>query len=596
MTPTDSAIGADTAAAGAGAAGADPARAGRRSAAWFGATGKLGFVHRSKMHAEGLSDAAFDGRPVIGIANSWSELTPCNFHLRELAQAVRRGILMAGGLPLEFPVMSMGETLMRPTTMLYRNMLAMETEETLRSNPLDAVVLLTGCDKTTPGMLMGAASVDLPTILLSGGPMLNGKFRGRDIGSGTHVWKLSEEVRAGHLSECAFRAAEPGIARSRGHCMTMGTASTMACLTEILGMQLPGSAALPAPDTRRETIAELAGRRIVAMADSGPRPSDLLTRKAFENAVRANAALGGSTNAVLHLLALAGRVGVDLTIDDIDTLPRDVPTLIDLLPIGRFLMEEFAYAGGVPALVRVMGGLLHDDVPTVTGRTLGQESADAECFDEEVIRPLASPVQPAGSGIAVLRGNLAPGGAIIKQAAASPALRRHAGRALVFDTYEEYQQVVESPDLPCDRTTVLIVRGAGPVGYPGMPEIGNLAVPARVLREGDDDIVRISDGRMSGTAYGTVVLHVTPESATGGPLALVRTGDEVTLDVAGRSLSMAVPEDELTRRRGEWTAPERASERGWARLYVDHVLQADRGVDLDFLAGGSGHAVPRPSF
>ena len=566
---------------------------GRRSAAWFGLDGKLGFVHRSKMYNQGYSSSMFDGRPVIGIANSASDLAPCNAHLRQVADAVKRGVLMAGGVPLEFPTVSLGETLMRPSAMMFRNLMAMDVEETLRANPLDGVVLLGGCDKTVPAQLMGALSVDLPTVMVTGGPMLNGKFRGCDAGSGTHVWQFSEEVRAGRMSREDFATAEACLSRSAGHCTTMGTASTMACLTEALGLSLPGSAAIPAVDAARYRIAEAAGSRIVAMVDEGLTPSSIVDRRSFENAVRVNAAIGGSTNAVVHLLALAGRAEVALSLDDFDALAADVPLLVDLLPSGRFLMEEFAYAGGLPAVVGELGELLHRDAATVTGKSLGENCADAPNWNTDVVRTRSAPVHDTGRHTAVLRGNLAPDGAVIKLSAASEELMRHTGPALVFDTIEEYHAQADSPDLPVEAGTVLVVRGAGPAGYPGMPEIGNLAIPKKLLDAGVRDMVRITDGRMSGTSYGTVVLHVAPESAAGGPLALLRTGDRVTLDVPARRLDMDVSDEELRRRAGESgpTVPEAAS--GYEWLYRSHVRQADTGADFDFLTGRRGHPVPR---
>jgi L-arabonate dehydrase len=567
----------------------------RRSAAWFAAPGKVGFVHRSKLYGEGFDAGLFDGRPVVGIANSWSELNPCNAHLRRVADAVRRGITEAGGAALEFPTMSLGETLMRPTAMLFRNLMAMEVEETLRANPLDGVVLLAGCDKTTPAMVMGAASVGLPSVLITGGPALTGEFRGEAVGSGTHVWRFSEEVRAGRMSPAEFRAAESCLARGNGHCNTMGTASTMACLTETMGLQLPGSATVPAVDAARLHIAAEAGRRAVALVREGRGIGELLTREAFENAVRMNAALGGSTNAVVHLLAIAGRANVPLDLDDIDRLSRDVPLLVDLLPSGRQFMADLHAAGGVPAVARELGDLLHRDRPTVDGRCLGDIADAAIRGRTGVVRPRLDPLQPAGSGVAVVRGSLAPDGAVVKQSAATPALLRHRGRAQVFDSIEDYDAHIDDPELDVDETTVLVVRYAGPRGYPGMPEIGNLALPRRLLQQGVTDMVRISDARMSGTSYGTVVLHVAPEAAVGGPLAFVRTGDEIELDVAARRLDLIVDPTELARRRATWHAPEPAADRGWARLYVDHVRQADTGADLDFLVGNSGAAVPRRS-
>ncbi|RNL85716.1 IlvD/Edd family dehydratase [Halostreptopolyspora alba] len=570
---------------------------GRRSSHWFGAHGRSGMLYRSWMRNQGFSEEVFDGRPVVGIAVSGSELAPCNAHLSRLAESVKRGVWQAGGFPLEFPVMALGETVLRPTAMFYRNLLAMEAEELMRANPLDGVVLLSGCDKTTPGLLMAAGSVDLPAMMLTGGPMLNGKYRGQDIGSGTHVWKFEEELRAGRMSEadCAF--AESCMSRSNGHCMTMGTASTMACMAEALGIQPPYGATWPAVDARRYAAAQRTGQRIVAMVEEDVRPSTIMTRHAFENAIRVNAAIGGSTNAVIHLLAIAGRLGVPLSLDDFDGLARDIPTLLDLMPSGRFLMEDFCYAGGLPAVLAELGDALHTDAPTVTGEPIGAaiEAGRAEYHDRTVIRPREDPFQPAGSGTAVLRGNLAPNGAVLKQSAASPHLMRHRGRARVFDSPEEYYAVADDPELDVDADTVLVLRNCGPAGYPGMPEVSNVALPTRLLNEGVTDMVRVCDGRMSGTAYGTVVLHTAPEAAVGGPLALVRDGDEITLDVAARALTLEVDDAELERRRAAWTPPAPHSERGWSRVYFDHVLQADQGADLDILTGASGHAVPRES-
>jgi len=578
----------------------DPAsgpQTGLRSAGWFADPGKTGFMHRSWLRSEGLPDDSFEGRPIIGIASSWSELTPCNAHLREVADYVKRGVWQAGGVPFEFPTTSAGEPLIRPTAMLLRNLISMDLEETLRANPLDGVVLLTGCDKTTPAYLMGAASVDLPTVMLTGGPMLNGKFRGTDIGSGTSVWRFTEEHRAGRMSDADLREAETCMSRSRGHCMTMGTASTMACIAEILGMMLPDSAAWPAADSRRNRLAHLTGRRIVEMVSEDVRPSAVLTREAFENAIRLNAALGGSTNAVVHLLALARRVGVPLELDDFDTLVQDVPTLVNLMPSGQFLMEDFAYAGGMGVVVETLGDLLHRDATTITGRTVADNYAGAECFDRDVIRTLDDPIKPAGSGIAVLRGNLAPDGAVIKQSAAAPELMQHRGRALVWDTLQDYLADADRPDLDVEPGDVLVVRNAGPWGYPGMPEVGNLPLPQKILETGVTDMVRISDARMSGTSYGTVVLHVSPEAAIGGPLAAVRTGDTIRLDVSARTLELEVDADEIARRlEGFRPRPVEGADRGWTRLYVEHVRQAHEGADLDFLEGSSGHVQPPQAF
>ncbi|MFK4082836.1 IlvD/Edd family dehydratase [Kribbella sp. NPDC020789] len=570
---------------------------------WFGEEGRNGFIHRSWMRAQGFSEEVFDGRPVIGICNTWSELTPCNAHLRRLAESVKRGVWQAGGFPLEFPVMSLGETMLRPTAMLFRNLLSMDVEESLRGNPIDGTVLLTGCDKTTPGSIMGAASVDLPTLVVTGGPMLNGKFRGCDIGSGTAVWRFTQDRNAGRMSEEDYAAAESGMSRSNGHCMTMGTASTMACMAEALGLQLTGSAAIPAVDSRRYSLAQQAGRRIVEMVHEDLKPSDILTRDAFANAVRANAAIGGSTNAVIHLLAIAGRVGVELTLDDMDEWARGVPWLADLQPSGQYLMEDFYYAGGLPAVLREILPLLKADAITVTGRTMGENVANAERIDwsgqegrpgAAVIRPVGNPLG-SGAGTAVLKGNLAPDGAVVKQSAASERLLQHRGKALVFSSIEEYDLAVDDPDLDVDEDTVLVLQNSGPRGYPGMPEVGNMTIPRKLAEIGVDDMVRISDARMSGTAYGTVVLHVTPEAAVGGPLALVRTGDWIELDVPARRLHLDVSDEELEKRRADWQPPAPPTDRGWARLYVDHVTQANQGCDLDFLVGRTGSAVARQS-
>jgi L-arabonate dehydrase len=553
-------------------------------------------AYRSWMLNQGFGPRMFDGRPVIGIATTWSELAPCNAHLHRLAEAVKRGVWQAGGFPLEFPVLATGETLMRPTAMFYRNLLALEAEELMRANPLDGVVLLSGCDKTTPGLLMAAASVDLPAVMVTGGPMLNGKFRGEDIGSGTHVWKFESEVMAGRMTEAECRVAEGCMSRSNGHCMTMGTASTMACMAEALGMQLPGSASWPAVDARRYETAQDAGARAVALVEEDLRPIQIMTRDAFENAIRANAAIGGSTNAIIHLLAIAGRLDVPLALGDFDELARPVPTLVNLMPSGKYLMEDFCYAGGLPVVLRELdgAGLLHSGQVTVTGRGIGENVAGAECWNDEVIRPLADPLQPAGSGTAVLHGNLCPGGAVIKQSAATPELMSHRGRAVVYDSPEAYHEVASDPDLDVAAGDILVIRGAGPRGYPGMPEVSNVPLPARLLRQGVEDMVRICDGRMSGTGYGTVVLHVTPEAADGGPLALVRTGDMIRLDVPGRTLTLEVPDDELERRRAAWAPPPMPAS-GYAWLYTQHVLQADQGADFGFLRGIRGHEVPRDS-
>jgi dihydroxy-acid dehydratase len=567
-----------------------------RSGDTYGKLDRDGFIHRSWMKSEGLPDDVFDGRPVIGICNTWSELTPCNAHLRDIAEHVKRGVWEAGGLPLEFPAMSLGETQMRPTAMLFRNLLAMEVEESIRGNPIDGVVLLGGCDKTTPGQLMGAASVDLPTIVVSSGPMLNGKFRGRNIGSGTDVWKFSEAVRAGEMPLADFMAAESGMSRSSGTCMTMGTASTMAAVVEAMGLSLPFNATIPAVDARRRTLAHETGRTIVRMVREDRRLSQVATRAAFENAIRVHAAIGGSTNAVVHLLALAGRLGVKLSLEDFDTLSRTVPLLVDLQPSGRFLMEDLHYAGGLPAVMKAMGSLLDTDAPAVSGATLRDQVADASCFDAEVIRSVSAPVK-ASSGIWVLRGNLCPGGAVMKPSAATQSLCQHRGRAVVFESIEDLHARIDDPALEVDENSILVLKGCGPKGYPGMPEVGNMPLPAKLLAKGVKDMVRISDARMSGTAFGTVILHVAPEAEAGGPLAVVRNGDEIELDGANRTLSLLISNADLQARLADWRAsrgPPSAT-RGYVKLYTEHVLQADKGCDLDFLVGASGADVARES-
>jgi len=565
----------------------------RRSQDWFGRQGKDGFLHRSWIKNQGYPDDMFDGRPVIGICNTWSELTPCNGHFRELAEYVKRGVYEAGGFPLEFPVMSLGETQLRPTAMLFRNLASMDVEESIRGNPMDGVVLLMGCDKTTPSLLMGAASCDLPTIGISGGPMLSGHFRGKQIGSGTGVWQMSEDVRAGKMSQEEFTAAESCMHRSKGHCMTMGTASTMASMVEALGVALPGNAAIPAVDSRRYRQAQLTGRRIVEMVEEDMKLSKILTRSAFENAIRVNAAIGGSTNAVIHLLAIAGRIGVKLELSDWDKIGSELPCLVNLQPSGKFLMEDFYYAGGVPAVMREIKHVLDGSALTVNGRTLGENFADAPNWNREVIKELDKPFR-AHAGIAVLRGNLAPDGAVIKPSAASPHLLKHKGRAVVFESIEDLHARIDDENLDIDEHCIMVLKGCGPKGYPGMAEVGNMPLPPKLLRRGITDILRISDARMSGTAYGAVVLHVSPEAAAGGPLALVQNGDMIEVDVPARKLHLDVSDAELARRRAAWKAPE-APKRGWYKLYVDHVQQAHLGADLDVLVGGSGADVKRDS-
>jgi L-arabonate dehydrase len=567
-----------------------------RSSAWFGHPDKDGFLHRSWMKNQGYPDDLFDGRPVIGICNTFSELTPCNSHFRDLADWVKRGVYEAGGFPLEFPVFSTGESNLRPTAMLFRNLASMDVEEAIRANPVDGVVLMTGCDKTTPALLMGAASCDVPAIVLSGGPMLNGKFRGQDIGSGTDVWRFAEEVKAGEMSLADFMDAESCMSRSPGHCMTMGTASTMNSMAEALGMSLPGSAAIPAVDARRRRVAQLTGRRIVDMVKEDLRISKILRRENFLNAVRASGALGGSTNAVIHLIAIAGRVGTEFDLDDWDRYGREVPTLVDIMPSGRFLMEDYYYAGGLPAVLRMLGdhGLLDKRALTVTGQSIWDNVKDAPNWNTEVIRTWDNPHTEHG-GMVILRGNLAPDGAVLKPSAATPALMKHRGRAVVFETIEDYKAKIEDESLDVDETCVLVLKNCGPKGYPGMAEVGNMGLPPKVLRKGVRDMLRISDARMSGTAYGTVVLHVCPEAAAGGPLALVENGDIIELNVDQRRLHLDVDEGELARRRAAWSPPEPAMTSGYQKMYIDHVLQADRGADLDFLVGCRGAAIPRES-
>ncbi|HEU5135280.1 MAG TPA: IlvD/Edd family dehydratase [Steroidobacteraceae bacterium] len=570
-----------------------PKKRARRSQAWFGREGKDGFLHRSWIKNQGYPDDMFDGRPVIGICNTWSELTPCNGHFREIAEFVKRGVYEAGGFPLEFPVMSLGETQLRPTAMLFRNLASMDVEESIRGNPMDGVVLLMGCDKTTPSLLMGAASCDLPTIGISGGPMLSGQFRGKQIGSGTGVWQMSEDVRGGRMSQEEFTAAESCMHRSKGHCMTMGTASTMASMVEALGVALPGNAAIPAVDARRYRQAQLTGRRIVEMVEEEMALSKVLTRAAFENAIRVNAAIGGSTNAVIHLLAIAGRIGVPLKLEDWDKIGSELPCLLNLQPSGRYLMEDFYYAGGLPAVMKEIAHVLDGKALTVNGKTIGENIADAPCWNRDVIKPLADPFRDR-AGIAVLRGNLAPDGAVIKPSAASPHLLRHKGRAVVFESIEDFHARIDDENLDIDEHCIMVLKGCGPKGYPGMAEVGNMPLPPKLLRRGITDILRISDARMSGTAYGAVVLHVSPEAAAGGPLALVRNGDMIEVDVPARRLHLDVSDTELATRRAGWK-PAPAPTRGWYKLYVDHVQQAHLGADLDVLVGGSGADVSRDS-
>jgi L-arabonate dehydrase len=567
-----------------------------RSQDWFGGTSRDAIYHRSWMKNQGFPADMFDGRPVIGICNTWSELTPCNAHLRDLAERVKRGVYEAGGFPLEFPVFSPSESALRPTAMLYRNLCAMDVEEAIRANPLDGVVLLAGCDKTTPALLMGAGSVNIPSILVSGGPMLNGKWRGQNVGSGTALWQMSEMVKSGEITQEDFLEAEQGMSRSPGSCNTMGTASTMASMAEALGMALSGNAAIPAVDSRRRVMAQLTGRRIVDMVKDDLKPSDIMTFKAFENAIRVNGAIGGSTNAVVHLLAMAGRVGVPLTLDDWDRLGRDVPTIVNLQPSGKYLMEEFFYAGGLPVVIKTLheGGLLNSDAITVSGKSIGEEVSVAKNWNEDVIRPVDKALVKSG-GIAVVKGNLAPNGAVLKPSAASPHLMQHRGPAYVFESIEEFHDTINDDSLDIDENSIMVLKYCGPKGYPGMAEVGNMGLPPKVLKKGIKDMIRISDARMSGTAYGTVILHVSPEAADGGPLALVKTGDMIEVDIPARRLHLDVSEAELAKRRAVWVSPVEEAESGYVRLYLDHVQQAHQGADMDFLVGCRGSVVKRDS-
>lgn len=567
-----------------------------RSAEWFGGNTRDHIYHRSWMKNQGLPADLFDGRPVIGICNTWSEMTPCNAHLRDLADRVKHGIYEAGGLPLEFPVFSPGESALRPTAMMFRNLCAMDVEEAIRGNPMDGVVLLAGCDKTTPALLMGAASVDLPAILVSGGPMLNGMFRGERVGSGTHLWKFSEAVKAGEMTQEDFLDAESSMSRSAGSCNTMGTASTMASMSEALGMALSGNAAIPAVDSRRRVMAHLTGRRIVDMVKDDLKPSYVLTRHAFENAIRVNGAIGGSTNAVIHLLAVAGRVGIDLSLDDWDRCGRDIPTIVNLLPSGKYLMEEFFYAGGLPVVIKQLceAGMMEQDVLTVSGNSLWDGVRAVRNWNEEVILPVEKALTEQG-GIAVLRGNLAPGGAVLKPSAATPELLIHRGRAVVFEDIDDYKRKINDDELDIDETCVMVLKNCGPKGYPGMAEVGNMGLPPKVLKKGITDMVRISDARMSGTAYGTVVLHTTPEAAAGGPLAVVRDGDMIELNVPERRLELDITAAELDARLHAWKPTTAAPSGGYEYLFHTHVQGADTGADFDFLVGCRGAAVGKDS-
>ncbi len=566
-----------------------------RSQDWFGKKDKDGIIYRSWMKNQGMPIDMFDGRPVIGICNTFSELTPCNAHFRDFAESVKRGVLEAGGFPVEFPIMSLGETLLKPTAMLFRNLASMDAEESIRGNPIDGVVLLTGCDKTTPSTVMGAASVGLPTIVVPGGPMLNGKYKGQDIGSGTHVWKFDEDMKTGKMSQEDCEYAESCMSRSIGHCMTMGTASTMACMVEALGLTLSGAAAIPAADSRKKVMAQLSGRRIVQMVKEDLTIDKILTREAFENAIKVNAAVGGSSNFIIHLAAIAGRIGVELNLEDFDSVGSKIPLLLNLMPSGKYLMEDFYYAGGLPVILNELKDHLHKNVVTVTGKNHQENiTGNTSCYNEEVIATYEKPFQTE-AGCVVVKGNLALNGAVIKPSAATATLLKHRGRAVVFESIEDYHKRIDDPNLDIDETCVMVLKYVGPVGYPGMAEVGNMALPKKLLQKGIKDMVRISDGRMSGTAYGTAVLHVSPESAVGGNLALVQNGDMIELDVSQRKLHLDVSDEVLENRRADWKAPKIAAERGYVNLYVKHVMGADKGADLDFLQGSSGSAVTRDS-
>ena len=566
-----------------------------RSHDWFGRTDKDGIIYRSWMKNQGMPSDLFDGRPVIGICNTFSELTPCNAHFREHAESVKRGVLDAGGFPVEFPIMSLGETLLKPTAMLFRNLASMDAEESIRGNPIDGVVLLTGCDKTTPSTVMGAASVGLPTIVVPGGPMLNGRYKGQLIGSGTHVWKFDEDMKTGKMTQEDCEFAESCMSRSIGHCMTMGTASTMACMVESLGLTLSGAAAIPAADSRKKVMAQLSGRRIVQMVKENLTIDKILTREAFENAIMVNAAVGGSSNFVIHLLAIAGRIGVKLDLEDFDKLGSHIPLLVNLMPSGKFLMEDFYYAGGLPVVFNELKDHLRKNVVTVSGKNHHDNiKGSTECYNYDVIATYENPLI-AEAGCIVVKGNLAINGAVMKPSAATPELMKHKGRAVVFESIEDYHARVDDPGLDIDETCVMVLKYVGPVGYPGMPEVGNMALPKKILEKGFKDMVRISDGRMSGTAYGTTILHVSPESAIGGNLALVQNGDMIELDVEQRKIHLHVSDEELSKRRAKWVPPKPAAERGYVSMYVKHVLGADKGADLDFLQGSSGSVVTRDS-
>ncbi|MEK6783797.1 MAG: IlvD/Edd family dehydratase [Bacteroidota bacterium] len=564
-----------------------------RSQGWFGKTGKDGFIYRAWMKNQGIPDYEFRDKPVIGICNTWSELTPCNAHFRELAESVKRGISEAGGFPVEFPVMSLGETLIKPTAMLYRNLASMDVEESIRANPMDGVVLLCGCDKTTPSLVMGACSVNIPALVVSGGPMLTGKYKGRDIGT-SDIWRFNDAVRAGEMTQGELTVAEECMCRSQGHCAVMGTASTMACMVESLGLSLPGNAAIPAADSRRKVLAQLSGIRIVEMVKENLRLSDILTRKAFENAIITNAAIGGSTNFIIHLLAIAGRIGVPLELNDFDKLSAHIPFIANLQPSGKYFMEDLYYAGGLPAALKELDRFLHTDCLTVNGKTMKENYDSAECYNREIIATVDKPFNPL-SGVAILNGNLCENGAVMKPSAASSHLMKHTGKAVVFEDIDDYKKRIDLPDLDIDETSVMVLKNVGPIGYPGMPEVGNMALPKKLLAKGVHDLVRISDGRMSGTGFGTVILHASPEAALGGNFAVVQSGDTISLDVPNRSLVLEVSEEELQKRKRNWKPTYKKYDRGYVSLYQQHVDQANLGADMNYLKGGSGSEVSRDS-
>jgi len=564
-----------------------------RSQEWFGRTGKDGFIYRAWMKNQGIPDEEFRGKPVIGICNTWSELTPCNGHFRELAESVKRGVIAAGGFPVEFPVMSLGETLIKPTAMLYRNLASMDVEESIRANPIDGVVLLCGCDKTTPSLVMGACSVDIPTIVVSGGPMLTGKYEGKNIGT-SDIWRFNDAVRSGEMSQEELTVAEACMCRSKGHCAVMGTASTMACMVEALGLTLPSNAAIPAADSRRKVLAQYSGRQIVEMVKQDLKPSDILTRRAFENAIKVNAAIGGSTNFVIHLIAIARRIGVDLNLDDFNTLSKNIPLLVNLQPSGKYFMEDFYYAGGLPVVLRALENILDLDCITANGKTIKENYEGAISNDADVIATLETPFKTE-TGLAVLKGNLCPDGAVIKPSAASPHLMKHTGPAVVFENIEDYHANVDNPSFNIEANSIMVLKNVGPVGYPGMPEVGNMGIPKKLLEQGVTDLIRISDGRMSGTGFGTVVLHVSPEAAKGGLIAVVKTGDMISLDVENRTLELLVDQEEIEKRKAAWKPSHPQINRGYVQLYQQHVEQAHLGADMDFLKGGSGSKVTRDS-